>query len=611
MSAFTLLAPNRSQSENWRQVLDMPRAHMMMRLLNWMSVVIGVACVLTAAVTVGASQQAVLIAGVGVLGWSSVAIVLCRKGRYRNAVQVYVVAGMLVMAVVRYVLPYEDDASRTVMAYVIFIIVGVMFLGPRAGWIIFLSSTALLYLDTYLRIPYTVVRNPNWAVIDLISYTALYFITLLLCEFAMGTLVEQLTITRASQTELAAKNSALAREVDIRVVTQRDLAGLVDGLQVIVNASRELMACESADMLWRRAVELPREKLGIERCAVYLYDGQSRFSGTFGTDHNGATVDERHYAFTLEEFGLAFPTSGWRALHDVERFDVCGAQRNVLSRGWVVQTPIFTMSGEPVGIMVNDAASTDAALDVNRQELLAVYCSVLGGALERLRLEQKIKQGAIMEERSRLARELHDSVSQALFGIVLGARTAIEQVKAGHANVMMPLNYVLGLADGGLAEMRALIYELRPESLANEGLIPALQKQAEALTTRHKLRVDATYTGGEPDLTLDVKEALYRVAIEAIQNITKHAHATTVRLDLRTAGGEVSFVIADDGLGFDPTLPSEGHYGLTTMRERIERVGGRFDIASELGAGTRITMTVSLAHVPAPAPPSALLPIPA
>jgi signal transduction histidine kinase len=596
MSTLTLLIPPRNQADSWHQVMAMPRARAMVRLLNWVTLVIGAACLLTALLGVNSGRLAMMIAGVGVIGWSLGSILLCRGDRYRLAVQVYVVAGMLVIALVRQLLPYQEDASRTVIAYVVFVIVSVMFLGPGAGRIVFVASTVLLYVDTYLRIPYTIAQNPDWVVIDLISYTFFYFITMLLCEFAMGTLVEQLTITRASQAELAAKNNALATEVDIRVVTQRDLAALVDGLQVIVNASRELMACESPEVLWRRAVELPREKLGIDRCAVYLYDGKSRFTGTFGTNHAGATVDERHFSFALTDYGLDFPTSGWRLLRDAERFDICGMQRKALSRGWVVQTPIFSMAGEPVGIMVNDGARTDAALDANRQELLAVYCSVLGGAIERLRMEQKIKHGAIMEERSRLARELHDSVSQALFGIVLGARTAIEQVKAGHLNVMMPLNYVLGLADGGLAEMRALIYELRPESLANEGLIPALQKQADALTTRHKLHVDTNFAGGEPELALDVKEALYRVAIEAIQNITKHAHATTVRLALQSDASEVTFVIADDGLGFDPSLPAEGHYGLTTMRERIERAGGRFAIESELGAGTQITMSVPLAH---------------
>ncbi len=147
--------------------------------------------------------------------------------------------------------------------------------------------------------------------------------------------------------------------------------------------------------------------------------------------------------------------------------------------------------------------------------------------------ELKIKEAqlkvATLEERQRLARELHDSVSQALYGIALGARTARTQLERDPAKVVEPLDYVLSLAEAGLAEMRALIFELRPESLQNEGLLGALTKVSDAVRTRHKLDVVTSFCP-EPNISLDAKEMLYRVTQEAIYNVIKHASATRIEV---------------------------------------------------------------------------------
>lgn len=209
-----------------------------------------------------------------------------------------------------------------------------------------------------------------------------------------------------------------------------------------------------------------------------------------------------------------------------------------------------------------------------------------------LQLKEAQLKVAALEERQRLARELHDSVSQALYGIALGARTAQIQLERDPARLAEPLDYILSLAEAGLSEMRALIFELRPESLQNEGLVAALTKQADALRARYKLDV-VTHFDSEPDLSLDVKEALYRIAQEALHNVARHAHATRVELSLHDTDGTLTFAVRDNGKGFDAAQKYPGHLGLKSMHERAAQIGGMLRIASQLNEGTTITVDVS------------------
>jgi PAS domain S-box-containing protein len=220
-------------------------------------------------------------------------------------------------------------------------------------------------------------------------------------------------------------------------------------------------------------------------------------------------------------------------------------------------------------------------------DLALAFANYAAIAIENARLYEKASALAALEERQRLARELHDSVSQALFGIALGARTARRRLEQDPPKVGEALDYVLSLAEAGLTEMRALIFELRPESLEKEGLVIALTRQAAATHARHEIEVVVDLCE-EPDAPLAIKEALYRVAQEAMHNAVKHARAS--RIDLLLAAGTEGLVmqVGDDGVGFDPGQDFAGHLGLHSMRERITSIGGTIDIASARGVGTRI-----------------------
>jgi PAS domain S-box-containing protein len=214
-------------------------------------------------------------------------------------------------------------------------------------------------------------------------------------------------------------------------------------------------------------------------------------------------------------------------------------------------------------------------------------------AIANSQLYWQAKELAALEERQRLARELHDSVSQALYGIALGARTARAQLERDPSKVAEPLDYVLQNAEAGLAEMRALIFELRPESLKTDGLAAALTKQAEAVRKRHHIEVATDLCEEREQVPLEVKEALYRIAQEGMHNVVKHAHATRIDLKLQCDQAQTFVLeIDDDGVGFDSEAAFPGHLGLRSMRERVMRLGGVFSVASQPGQGTHIRVQI-------------------
>jgi signal transduction histidine kinase len=217
-------------------------------------------------------------------------------------------------------------------------------------------------------------------------------------------------------------------------------------------------------------------------------------------------------------------------------------------------------------------------------------------AIENARLYEQAQQVAVLKERQRLARELHDSVSQALYSIALGTRTAqklIDRFLDGEIkkDISEPIDHVLAMAEAGLAEMRALIFELHPESLANEGLISALKKQAAATQARHGLDLQLSLCE-EPEIPMEFKLLLYRLTQEALHNVVKHAQAHQVTIELLWREDQISMTIRDDGKGFETKIPSQG-LGLRSMLERILQVNGELNVSSKPGEGTVIS-----AHIP-------------
>jgi signal transduction histidine kinase len=211
------------------------------------------------------------------------------------------------------------------------------------------------------------------------------------------------------------------------------------------------------------------------------------------------------------------------------------------------------------------------------------------------RLLRASREKVALEERQRLARDLHDSVSQAVYGIALGARSAKELLSTDPSQLQEPLEYVLRLSEAALAEMRALIFELRPEALEREGLTGALKHHTAVLRARYGIAVEESFTG-EPVTSWESKQALYRIAQEALHNAGRHARATEVRIVLTQVDSQVRLEVHDNGVGFDSGTTFPGHFGLNTMRERATDLGGRLDIESLPGSGTTVRAMIPVSQ---------------
>ena len=248
---------------------------------------------------------------------------------------------------------------------------------------------------------------------------------------------------------------------------------------------------------------------------------------------------------------------------------------------------------------------TDSALNLQLYMVLAALTTGCLAAIvsERRRAALELAQSQRREgeraalERQRLARDLHDSVSQSLFSATLHVRSAQLELEFEQLDPAGPMGEELGeigqLTRGALAEMRALILELQPGALAEEGLVAALAKQAAALSAREGLVIEVDGPDGRLPLDAEVEEQLYRLGQEALANVVKHARASTATVRIAVADGTVTVEVADDGRGFDPATVGPEHFGLRSMRGRVADLGGRLELTSAPGAGTVLRVQVS------------------
>jgi signal transduction histidine kinase len=199
-------------------------------------------------------------------------------------------------------------------------------------------------------------------------------------------------------------------------------------------------------------------------------------------------------------------------------------------------------------------------------------------------------------ERQRIARDLHDSVSQSLFSTTLHVRTAQHALARegldATGSVGEELSEIGQLTRGALAEMRALILELQPGALSEEGLVAALTKQAAALSAREGVVFEVDGPAERLLLEPEVEEQLYRVGQEALANVVKHARASRATVCIAAEDDTVSIEVSDDGRGFDPGTVGTEHFGLRSMRGRVADLGGRLEVRSTPGRGTVLRVEV-------------------
>ena len=202
---------------------------------------------------------------------------------------------------------------------------------------------------------------------------------------------------------------------------------------------------------------------------------------------------------------------------------------------------------------------------------------------------------AVLEERQRLARDLHDSMTQALYGVTLHAQAARRSLAANDVSTAAEsLRALQDTAQSVLDEMRLLIFDLRPPILEQAGLSAALQERLEAVEGRANLRTTLNVEGVH-NLPPLIEQALYRIAQEALNNALKHAHGSHISVQLQQTPTHVILVIGDDGVGFDPnTERGAGELGLRGIEERVTHLGGHYKLRSVPGDGTELRVEVPL-----------------
>ena len=214
---------------------------------------------------------------------------------------------------------------------------------------------------------------------------------------------------------------------------------------------------------------------------------------------------------------------------------------------------------------------------------------------ERERLERELRRQAgelaSSEERSHLARELHDSVTQALFSMTLVARSVELLLDRDTDAARTQLAQLRDLQREALAEMRALIFELRPGNVEQDGLDRALRTHSTALQGRIGLPI-VVESELQDRLPLEIEETLYRISQEALHNVVKHAAARQVRLEIGRMPQGVRLRIEDDGKGFDPDAVPDGHLGIAGMRARAAKIGAQLECRSQPGRGTTVEVIV-------------------
>ncbi len=303
-------------------------------------------------------------------------------------------------------------------------------------------------------------------------------------------------------------------------------------------------------------------------------------------------TQERAYAGSAMEMAA---NAGKPLAWPVEEFP------DVAARSWLAQTGVAQVvtvpllaKGKLVGVF-NLGSSQVHELSLEECDLLASISQQIGVAVENAHLYRQAEETATAAERTRLARELHDSVTQSLYSVTLFAEAAASQLAAAnYPTAREHLQELRDTAQEALREMRLLIFELRPPSLELNGLSAAIQERLEAVEARGGVQ-SKLHVEGEERLPLDIQKELYFIAQEGLNNVLKHARAQEVRVELRYAQEAVCLEVSDNGIGFDPSRLRPGGMGLGGMRARAQQLGGSLTLESNVGGGTKITVQVPFA----------------
>ena len=367
-------------------------------------------------------------------------------------------------------------------------------------------------------------------------------------------------------------------------------------LKAVSDAVLAVASRLSVDEVLQQLVDRARELVEARYAALGIPDG----SGGFRRFLVAGMSDELVAAMgplprTHGMLGAMLETDGAYLTDDIHR--------DPRFRGWwpgahpdmrsFLGVPIVAPEGV-IGAFYLTEKETAPTFDAHDQELIELLASHAAIAITNARLYERSRELSILSERNRLALELHDVVSQKLFSLNLAAEAAATLLDRGPEEARPQLERVRDLARDALAELRSLIFGLRPAELERDGLDGVLRKEATMLQRVHGVKVRIDADGDAPHLEPACAGEVLRIVEEALHNAVRHAEADTVTVRLGGAEHALRIEVADDGIGFDPTDPElrSHHLGLTSMEERARELGGRLTLIASPGSGTVVSLEV-------------------
>ena len=389
--------------------------------------------------------------------------------------------------------------------------------------------------------------------------------------------------------------SVFSQDITEHLHAERNLRKRIDELDTLLQIAHAITSVETLSTTMQQVAELVTDLFDARYTHFITVEEEDRSLMVLtGFDRESGPLNQLPLDIALEELSftnrvLSFGES--QILSDVQQLDLNPSisdfiQVHNIQHIMLAPLPGGEQSEGLIAVSRDEVAHEFRTEDVKLCEIIATDISL---AIENIRLQGQEKEAATIEERSRIARDLHDAVTQTLYSAGLIAEALPRIWERDIEEGRLGLEKLRRLLHGALSEMRILLFELRPASSKLADLSTLLRHLGNALRGRSQVDVKMIFDESEP-VPQDVKITFYRIAQEAMNNIEKHAEAIHVEIEMVSNESDLILQIRDDGRGIDPQSQSEIGLGLSIMKERAEAVGAELDVQPNNGTGTEVTV---------------------
>ena len=375
------------------------------------------------------------------------------------------------------------------------------------------------------------------------------------------------------------------------------MADVGDALSAVADAVLGIAGDLSIDVVLERLVHAARDLAGARYAALGVPDedqGFARFITAGMTDAEIEAMGPLPRTHGLLGAMLTDPAP-YRAadIRDDPRFRGWWPSTHPVMRSFLGVPIVFR--GDVIGAFYLTDKIDDAAFSEADEDLVGVLAAHAAVLMEHARLYEQSRELSVLDERNRLARELHDAMTQTLFSLRLTVEAAAAAAATDPKQAAAELDTARRLVDSVFDELRVLILDLRPPALGADGLVAAVRKHLAVAARARGLRTSVAVTGdGQTTLGPQAERELFRIVQEAVSNAVRHAEASAVDVVVSFEGGSAAVTVTDDGAGFDTAARAvrSRRLGLTSMRERAQALGGTLMVRSAPGEGTTVRAEV-------------------